>query len=101
MIREIEHLQLARIRTDAMQKTMRDTASVDELAERLGISAYAVCAMLVLKMDGFTDADDELRYAAYCKLPSQKIEDALIHCIADKTLQPLKMLYAETGGGTE
>lgn len=101
MDREIEHLQLARIRTEAMQKTMRDTACVDELAERLGVSTYAVCAMLVLKMDGFTDADDELRYAAYCKIPAEKIETALIHCIADKTLQPLKMLYAETGGGTE
>jgi hypothetical protein len=57
--------------------------------------------MLVLQIDGFTDADDEVRYALQCKVDTNALSDALVHCIADKTLQPLKMLYAEAGGGTE
>jgi hypothetical protein len=80
---------------------MKNVKAFKELATRWGVDEQIIYAMLVLQIDGFTDADDEVRYALQCKVDTNALSDALVHCIADKTLQPLKMLYAEAGGGTE
>lgn len=97
----LEHLQMAQIRVKSMAHTMRDVDSVKELANSWQVPENIIYAMLVLKMDGFTDADDEIRYALKCGVAPVDIENALINCIAEKTLQPLKIMYAEAGGGTE
>lgn len=97
----LSHIQTALIRINSMQHTMKNVESVKELAAIWGIDEQSICAMLVLQMDGFNDVDDEIRYALQCKVDTNALSDALVHCIADKTLQPLKMLYAEAGGGTE
>lgn len=101
MNKMLEHLQMAQIRVESMAHTMRDVDSVKELANSWQVSENIIHAMLVLKMDGFTDADDEIRYALKCGVAPIDIENALINCIAEKTLQPLKIMYAEAGGGTE
>lgn len=101
MNKMLEHLQMARIRVESMAHTMRDVDSVKELANSWQVPENIIHAMLVLKMDGFTDADDEIRYALKCGIAPVDIENALINCIAEKTLQPLKIMYAEAGGGTE
>lgn len=97
----LSHIQTAMIRINSMQHTMRNVESVKELATRWNVDEQVIYAMLVLQIDGFTDADDEVRYALQCKVDTNALSDALVHCIADKTLQPLKMLYTEAGGGTE
>lgn len=97
----LEHLQMAQIRIDSMANTMRDVGSINELATTWNVPERIIHAMLVLKMDGFTDADDEIRYALKCGVAPVDIENALVNCIAEKTLQPLKIMYAEAGGGTE
>lgn len=101
MNKMLEHLQMAQIRVKSMAHTMRDVDSVKELANSWQVPENIIYAMLVLKMDGFTDADDEIRYALKCGVAPVDIENALINCIAEKTLQPLKIMYAEAGGGTE
>lgn len=97
----LEHLQMAMIRINSMAHTMRNVDSVKELANSWQVPENIIYAMLVLNMDGFTDADDEIRYALKCGVAPVDIENALINCIAEKTLQPLKIMYAEAGGGTE
>ena len=97
----LSHIQTAMIRINSMRHTMRNVESVKELATRWGVDEQIIYAMLVLQIDGFNDVDDEIRYALQCKVDADVLSDALVHCIADKTLQPLKMLYAEVGGGTE
>lgn len=97
----LSHIQTAMIRINSMRHTMKNVKAVKELATRWGVDEQIIYAMLVLQIDGFTDVDDEIRYALQCKVDTNALSDALVHCIADKTLQPLKMLYAEAGGGTE
>ena len=97
----LSHIQTAMIRINSMRHTMNNVKAVKELTTLWGVDEQIIYAMLVLQIDGFNDVDDEIRYALQCKVDTDALSDALVHCIADKTLQPLKMLCVEAGGGTE
>lgn len=92
------------IRLNAIKSTYsKDTEAaraINRVALRFGISVDAVYLGLLLA-EVYNDTFEEIKYAIQCDIKSDKIEDVLRQCVTDNTLQPLKMLYAEKGGGTE
>lgn len=101
MDREAIHRQTASIRLIEMKNIMKNAVAVKELATKWNTTTSVICGMLVLKKDGFNDADDEIRYALQCGVDTITLENAILQSISEKTLLPIKMLYVEKGGGTE
>ena len=73
---------------------------IEENARICDVSTDTIYLGLLL-IDKYSDILFEIKYARHCGVPEEKVNAALRQCVADDTIQPLQMMYADKGGGTE
>lgn len=92
------------IRLDALKATFAHDAyaqnTVKYAVEQFDITEDTVYYAMLFN-DDMCLALDEIRYARQCGLCAECIEEVMKKCVEDNSLQPIKMMYAERGGGTE
>lgn len=97
-------LDIVSIRLDAIKATYSRNEEmlkhIEESAKVCGVSTDTIFLGLLL-IDKYSDILFEIKYARQCDLPEDKINTALRQCVAEDTIQPLKMMYVDKGGGTE
>ena len=97
-------IDLVSIRLDAIKATYSRNEEmlkhIEESARVCDVSTEIIYLGLLL-VDKYSDVLFEIKYARQCGLSEEKITAALRQSVADDTIQPLKMMYTDKGGGTE